>query len=287
MYQHLGDTGIVLYDFFNNLSVFILVIFNFTQIKYKVNFLGKYSINIIKKSKKSSVLSRPYFFAFVETIIVSVFQFAPVLSLNIVFGKLVNTGTNYFGLCFILPIILMIVFLLLGIQPLKQLDLITPAFALTLITIKLACFCHGCCSGLKWDNGLYNYSTEQVEFPIQLVEVGLAVVIFIFLMLWRKKAKEGTMFPIYLILYSGTRFFVEFFKAEPNVVLNLKTYHLLCISGVAVGFIELLIVKKYSQKIVILFDSFSDIVLKKLDLISLKFGIRKEKNIIHHKKRKR
>ena len=290
MYQYLGSTNILMYDFLNNISVVILVIFNLFQVKHKKLFLSEISkLFIAETSKKNNkdLAKNITFCSVIETLIVSVVQFAPVLSLNIAFGKLAGTGTNYFGLCFFLPIILMVSFLLFTISPFKQLDLITPAFPLTLITIKLACFCHGCCNGIECSFGLYNHDTELVEFPVQLVEAGLALCIFVFLMFWRKKAKEGTMFPTYLIIYSATRFFSEFLRSEPNVIWNLKTYHLFCIAGVAVGIIELFIVNKFKDKLTLCFDKLFEAFAIRLRNYALKNGIIKEKNIVHHKKRKK
>lgn len=290
MYQKLGNTDIVLYDFFNNFSVFVLIIFNLCQVRYKKAFLGKYTQMIISKinvRKRSSVFANVTFWAVIETLIVSVFQFAPVMSLNVLFGNLVDTGTNYFGLCFLLPIVLMIAFLLLSINPFKQLDLITPTFALTLVTIKLACFCSGCCGGIECSWGLYNNSTKLVEFPVQLVEMSFAALIFIFLLLRRKKVKEGTVFPTYLILYSATRFFSEFLRSDPNIIWIFKKYHFLCIAGVIVGLAELYLVNNYHDRILLIFDSFSESVIQHSHKLALKIGIKKEKNIIHHKKRKK
>ena len=88
-----------------------------------------------------------------------------------------------------------------------------------------------------------------MEFTIQLVEAGLALLIFIFLMAWRKKAKPGTMFPIYLVIFSGTRFFSEFLRCEPNVFWRLKIYHILCVIGAVVGVIEMILITKFGYKI--------------------------------------
>lgn len=292
----LKNNSIGMYDFFNNVSVFVLIIFNLLNVGYKKAFLGKHSEYLMKKAKAKGkkLFSGITFWAITETLIVCVFQFAPVLSLNKMFGNLVGTGTNYFGLCFFSPVILITAFLLFAIPPLKQMDLITPAFALTLITIKFACFCDGCCRGIQCTFGLYNKTTGNVEFPVQLVEMALALLIFIFLLSRRKKAKEGTVFPTYLILYCATRFFSEFLREEPNILWIFKKYHLLCIIGVVVGLIELYIVKNHYDKLNLLFDKITETMfqgshhlLLKLHQLAVKLGIKREKNIVHHKKRKR
>ena len=125
-------------------------------------------------------------------------------------------------------------------------DLITPAYSLRLIVVKLACFCQGCCSGMECSWGVYYPSDDAVLFPSQLLEAFVSLIIFVFLMVYRKKAKEGTLFPIYLIIYSATRFFTEFTRIEDEVFGILKTYHILCLVGIFVGIIWHVIVKKYS-----------------------------------------
>lgn len=282
MYQKLGSIN--LYDFFNNLSVFVLIVFNLFQVRYKKSFLSRFSKSIIDNTKrnKKSILASETFWAIIETLVVSIFQFAPVMALNVKFGELVGTGTNYFGLCFVLPIILMIAFLILGISPLKQMDLITPAFPLTLVTIKFACFCWGCCGGIECSFGLFNNSSGLVEFPVQLVEMGCAAIIFIILMLRKNTAKEGTVFPTYLLLYCSIRFFTEFLRSDSDIIWNLKKYHFLCIAGVVVAVVELFIVKKYRDKILLIYDRTSESMLK----VVSKHRSKEKKKIVHHKKRK-
>lgn len=249
MYVFLGDTGIRMYEFLGVISVFSLVIYNIFQINRKNIELGKMFNRLrgflFKKSLKKGLL----FFAVVESIITSAFQNALVAQINVSFGDLVGTGGNYFGLLYFGPFILFLWFYIAAVNPLKYMDLITPAYALALITVKLSCFCAGCCGGIQCSWGLYFPSKDVVMFPSQLLECGLALVIFIFLLFYKKKAKEGTLFPVFMILYSGTRFFAEFLRGEENVFWILKTYHILCIIGVVVGCIWLFIAYKFSDKI--------------------------------------
>ena len=82
---------------------------------------------------------------------------------------------------------------------------------------------------------MYNHAVQAKEFPVQLVEMGLAALIFIFLLVFKKKIRLGGMLPTYIILYSATRFFSEFLRCEPNLLFGLKTYQFLCILGVLYG----------------------------------------------------
>lgn len=284
MYQYLGD--IRLYSFLGSLTLYFVMIYNLIQLKSKKDFIGNVSvfyIDVLKKYGKGRIaafFSNKMFWAVIETVIISYFQIGFVGMLNTTFGEHVGTGANYFGLLFLTPVLLFVICHLLGIDIIKQYDLITPAFPLALIPTKLACFCQGCCWGIEWEHGLYNNRTGNVEFPVQLVELGLAAVIFIFLLLYRKKAKPGTMYPIYVITYSATRFFSEFLRREENVFGPLKIYQLLCIAGIIVGIIELLLVNKYHEDISEYFK------IKLSPFTKFKNKLLQEKKIVHHKARK-
>ena len=223
MYQYLGDTEINLYDLLGFFSFIAVLIFNFSQFKEKKLILGKTSKALIKSNKtlennnryKNSIVS-------LEIYIVSTFQYSFTAYINSAFGDLFGTGKNYYGLLFITPLLIVFICFLLGIDIFKQMDLITPAFPLALIVLKIACFCRGCCRGIESSSGLYNHSSNLVEFPVQLVEAGCALFIFAILMLLRKKIKEGTFFPLYLIIYSTMRFFSEFLRCEPDIIWILK-----------------------------------------------------------------
>lgn len=260
MYKYLGTDGMLLYDLFDIISVFALFIFNFIQYNRKKQFQSKgtqYLQNFFYKLKpdiKLNILAFSHIWLIIEIWIFSFAQLVLTASANKAFGDMVGTGANYFGKLYHIPFLLVAFCILFWVDPLKQIDLITPAFPLALFFSKLGCFFHGCCGGIEWAKGLYNAESGLVEFPIQLVEAGLALLIFIFLIFWRDKAKPGTMFPVYLIIYSATRFFSEFLSKKPDVFWILKTYHILCIIGVVLGIIEYIIAVKFGNKVSKAFD---------------------------------
>lgn len=260
MYPKLGATNISMYNFVGSFGFLAIFVYNFAMFRYKRNLLSNSSlffIEIASKRNKESLFAKTTFWTIIEIFIISCVQYFPSAFFNLKLGSLLKTGANYFGLIYFIPLVLFLFCYIVSINPFKQMDLITPAYPLALIFAKLACFCDGCCGGFECSWGMANYhysSVPQKEFPTQLVESGLGLAIFIFLILYKKKAKEGTLFPIYLITYSGTRFFSEFTSNDPNVFGILKVYHILCIVGVIVGIIELLIVLKFAGKITPLFD---------------------------------
>lgn len=286
MYRTLGSTGIEMYTLVGGLGWIFVLIYNFLMFSHKQKMLSNSSLALIKAASaknESSIFARENFWVALEIIIISFIQIFPNGFMNVTFGNIMNTGANYFGLLYFVPLILFAFFFLISVNPLKQTDLITPAYPLALFFVKLGCFCNGCCGGFECEWGLMNYyfpSDPKREFPIQLVEAGLALIIFFFLMWYRKRAKEGTLFPVYLIIYSATRFFSEFASKKPDIIWHLKTYHILCIIGVILGIAELILVRRYAEKIKPIFDRpvFTQTGQKKSN--------NKNKSIQHHKKRK-
>ena len=277
MHQYWGDTA--LYGFFNGLSFYLVLIFNLINLKKKEKILSRITSNTINclSQKKHYKKWFNYFFIVLEIYLFSLVQYELSLSFNRPFGNLVGTGANYFSALFLAPLFVSLFAFLTGTDIFKQMDLITPAYPLGLVLVKLACFCQGCCRGIESSFGLYNHQSDRVEFPVQLVELGLAALLFVFLLLIRKKAKEGTMFPIYMIVYSATRFFSEFLRTEENVLFILKRYHILCLVAIVVGAFWLFVVKKFRTRIQKLYIDYFDAVEKVFKKILAKVG-KKRKN---------
>ena len=239
-----------LYDVLNIISVFMVLLYGLLRYKEKKDLLGG-----VSRSAMSYLASkgcrRPWtsvaFWVVLETILVAAAQFAAYM--NWPFGDLFNTGANYFGLLLAAPFLVGLVCFLMRIDYLAQYDLVTPAYPLALFFSKLACYFAGCCRGFAWDGGIYNPITKLTEFPAQLVEMAMALVLFVLMEVCRGKLKKGTMFPVYMMVYSGTRFFTEFLRCEPRVFHGLKTYQLLCLGGLLVGALEYLLVCVYHARV--------------------------------------
>lgn len=241
-----------IYNFFNRLAIAVVVVYNLSMFREKKNLLS-YPSRMIRErvypnSNKKWVqfCSKVELEVFFEIFIISMIQYLPGTFLNPWYGKLVGTGANYFGFAFFAPIILVLFCIWMKIDPLKQLDLVTPAYPLALVFVKIGCAFGDCCKGMKWEDLL----GREIDgnFPSPLLEAFLALVIYFFLRKYKEKAATGTLYPIFLILYSGSRFFAEFFRIEPNVIGNLKIYHIQCIIGVILGLFLLPIVGMIQEK---------------------------------------
>lgn len=257
MYQYLGNTGIALYGFFGTVGQIIAFIWNLCHIKAKCQMLSRISVSVCNwavDKKRFSFLSNQTLWAIFETVLFSVFQLMFIGTMNFWFGPMVGTGANYFGTLFFVPIILTLICFLIGMDPRKQMDLLTPTFPFLLIFVKLACFCQGCCRGIEWECGMHNYAVQANEFPVQLMEMSIAAAIFVFFLVVGKNIKKGCVFPVYIILYSATRFFSEFLRCEKNVLLFLKTYQILCIIGVVYGVVLLKLLDVFDEKLNNIFE---------------------------------
>ncbi|HEV2446289.1 MAG TPA: prolipoprotein diacylglyceryl transferase, partial [Candidatus Sulfopaludibacter sp.] len=120
------------------------------------------------------------------------------------------------------------------LPPLKTADIFAPAIALGHAIGRIGCFTAGCCWGRQCERPWAITFTSQEAHdrvgvplgvplhPTQLYESAAEFLIFAILY-WRiRKAHEpGAVISLYLILYSVTRFIVEFFRYhEQGNLLN-------------------------------------------------------------------
>lgn len=257
MHQYIG--GQWAYSFFNLIGFIIYMISSLFLFKSKSNTIGLWSKHAIwYGSRLHPIFGKciKVVLILIETLIVaSMHQLAS--SANRPFGALVGTGANYFAVLFILPVAWTITSCILAINPLKQIDISTISVPIHLIFIKIACYCQGCCWGIPWEHGPYNHNVYHPgnQVPVQAIEAVLAIVILIFLLIFRRKAKSGQIYPAFLIAYSVTRFPVEFLSAAHEKISRpFNTYHFLCIAGIAVGVIMLIINKYYGERMMEFFE---------------------------------
>jgi phosphatidylglycerol:prolipoprotein diacylglycerol transferase len=107
----------------------------------------------------------------------------------------------------------------------KFADLFSPSIALGLFFGRIGCFFAGCCYGketsLPWGITFIDpNSLARLNFslhPTQLYEALGSLAIFFFLN-WKRKRKafEGQIFWLFLLLYSAIRFLIEFLRDDPR-----------------------------------------------------------------------
>lgn len=264
MYRFFGDQDA--YSLFNSIGFVACMISSLFYFKSKQNAKSLYSRYVIHfVSRKSIILGK-----IIEILLLSfesllmTYMINLALGFNRPFGNIVGTGANYFGGLFSIILFWFILCVIFIINPLKQIDIVTMGMPVCLFFVKLACFLNGCCWGIPWEYGPYNHHYDHPgnQVPVQLIEAFWALAIFIFLLCYRKKAKDGTVFPMYVILYSSTRFCSEFLRHEDAVFGILKIYHILCIIGFVVGFVMLLLANRFRDKV----NAYYDKKQEKIDL---------------------
>ena len=163
-----AEMRLSLYNFFTiYVSSAALLFYNLAHFRKKEAIPCAFSLALLQRCKNHPILSRllSWILTAIEIVLISLFQHGLVSVLNTVLGNALQTGTNYFGMIFGMPFLLALYCWLLGIDPFRQIDLITPAYPLALFFMKIGCFCVGCCRGMSFEFGMHNYRTGETEFP--------------------------------------------------------------------------------------------------------------------------
>ncbi|MBO5333216.1 MAG: prolipoprotein diacylglyceryl transferase [Clostridia bacterium] len=249
------------YSLFNSIYSFLTVIGSIFYFKIKRESISIYSKIVIQLVSQKKLKIGKLFLNIekvVEFILVSAESMliaevcVRAYRMNKPFGSLVGTGANYFGLLFTVWLFVILVSLILFSNPIKQLDIATLFLPFAQIFVRLACYFNGCCWGIPWKYGPYNYHYAHPgnQVPVQAIEVSFVFIIYLFLLWYKKRAKIGTMFPLYMILYGGARFFNEFFTAaDPDIIGPFNIYHVLCTISVVIGLVLFIVMRKYGEKI--------------------------------------
>lgn len=121
---------------------------------------------------------------------------------------------------------------------------------------RIGCFLAGCCYGVEWEHGVtyHNAIVEEANgvarLPVQLIESGLNLLLFLFLLYLCLKSKcKDRLLPIYLIVYPTYRFILEFFRGDSyrGFLFGLSTSQLISIILLAIA-IPWMIIKTVKQK---------------------------------------
>ncbi len=137
--------------------------------------------------------------------------------------KLWEGGLVFFGGLLLAFFVLLIYFKKNALPLWKTLDLFAPSLAIGHAIGRLGCFSAGCCHGkptnVPWGVTFDNPDSLAILgtplHPTQLYGAGSELVIFIFLMLLRRrKSFNGQIFWTYVLLYSVARFIIEFFRGD-------------------------------------------------------------------------
>lgn len=120
----------------------------------------------------------------------------------------------------------------------RMLDFMTPGLPLTQVVAKISCCFVGCCFGYPMERGIWNPIFEQTLFPVQILEGLVALGVCVACAAVAKKQDyrvTGRTYPVFLILFGGTRFFLEFLRLNPKRFWGISNLALWALLMVVVG----------------------------------------------------
>jgi len=131
----------------------------------------------------------------------------------------------------------------------KVLDLIAPFLALAQAIGRAGCLLNGCCFGKESSFGIYFTTHGRILIPVQAYSSVLLIFIFVILrFLQDRPHKAGSIFFIYLLLYSLKRFSIEFWRADNEIVLlGLTLFQLISIAIFAFSIYGLAVIAKSKE----------------------------------------
>jgi len=138
-------------------------------------------------------------------------------------------GTSFYGAVLLVPI-LMLPALALRIKFHTLMDLCAAAECAMLAVMKIDCVMGGCCEG--------KYVPELgIQFPSQIVEGINALGLAILLVMIYRKFRCGSQYPLYLIFYGITRFFLNLMRytADDPHILGMAQGNFWSLVSIALG----------------------------------------------------
>lgn len=303
MLESITVFGINLYDLLNtaaHLGMVVLIALTLNDYK-RLCTLPRLAAARLHPEQKTKNLR---FWCFLE----AVFIFGVVLAVSGPFSNgismlfLNNTETNYFYNIFCVPLFLFLLGAALKASPLRLNDYVAPLECFSLILYKIACYLQGCCYGKEIPATanciipFYNYREEAYQVPVQMIEAVCAAIMLVVILLLRRKKdrRPGLIYPLFILMYCGSRFVSEFWRADqPFKFANgtMTGYHIQCIIGFALGAVYLAVVLVWGKRITAFFETKNEAWLnKKLAAGKSKKKSRahgKKQPIVHAKKRKK
>ena len=130
------------------------------------------------------------------------------------------TGFSLYGAVLFEPIIMIPFGILLGIKPVKMLELGAPTGCLSVVFLKIQCRITGCCYGkILWfqDNG------RPVRFPSQIVEMVVGIILlFVLMKIIQSEKHQKYVYAWFLLLYGSTRFLLNLLRDTEPFVLGMS-----------------------------------------------------------------
>ena len=93
---------------------------------------------------------------------------------------------------------------------------------------RLGCFVGGCCYGVGTSMPWAVYQHAEWRHPTQLYSSFAALITLGVVYFFRNRVPEGALFPIYLMMFGGSRLIIEFFRESDVVFAGMSVAQLVC-----------------------------------------------------------
>lgn len=133
-------------------------------------------------------------------------------------------------------------------------DFTAPCFPMLQFMGHIVCVLVGCCNGYPMENGIWNPMWNTYCFPNQFLESFVALLIVIAVVIIAKKQDykvTGRLYPYFLIMFGGTRFFLEFLRCNQKLFWGISDLALWALLMVVVGVVWLIIDKKSPTRVIV------------------------------------
>lgn len=114
----------------------------------------------------------------------------------------------------------------------------------------LGCVFAGCCDGYPCSWGVYNPVWDEYQFPVQIVESVVAIVVGMCVVCRIQKRKcviDGKEYPIMLILFGSSRFICEFLRNNPKIWIGCSSLSFHALFMCVVGIVWLVIANRKEE----------------------------------------
>ena len=193
---------------------------------YLAMFLGYVAmvvLMLLPKRRKMYRLGKPGAVLFATAVLIAGLLGCKILYIAENFKYVLKAGLtvggfSFFGAALLCPLIMLLAGKAFRLSGAESLDNTAVCVVAMLGTIRIGCFCNGCCGGR-----IFFFEHFDFSFPTQLIELACDALILVWLL--RTEARPGNRGRLYgrfLLSYGIARFFIEFLRSTPKDWLGLS-----------------------------------------------------------------
>ena len=149
------------------------------------------------------------------------------------------------------PILAVILGKLIHIRGRTIVDYIAPGVSLCQGIAHIGCSFAGCCHGYEASFGIWNPVRQTYMVPNQALEALAALLTFAVCAIYARRKQynsDGRVYPLFLILFGVTRFFLEFLRDNEKVLGSVSILALHAALMVIVGAAWLLVLRRTGRR---------------------------------------